>query len=237
MREKINLNRQSSRQHGHAKNQKAHAAIEKHAAHHEERGQQREAGVKEEHESDLRQGMGHKAGDRVYPPVIIEFPDVVETPHHLVPVIRFRPWTLPNIIRSNRIRIAIDRVRRSQWISKCAIVVITHPRHRGHTKRQRHGGQPRQRSGAGPILALPHPAAEHNSNRQTKQNALVWPRKDENRDSDAHQQCIAEPGCPYKSRKTAENQRSAERPQRTRRVIGVGPVAENPQAQDGDHPA
>ena len=103
--------------------------------------------------------------------------------------------------------------------------------------RQRRRGQASEHGRAGPVLALPHPSAKHKPNRKAEQNAFVRPREDENRDADADQHRVAIPRRPHQTRQAAQNQRSAQRRQRTRGVVCVGPITENTQAQNRQEPS
>ena len=61
MRQQIDLDHHSRRQDQHAHNQKPDAAIQKDAPHHEQRKQQREAGIKQNVERDLEQASAAKS--------------------------------------------------------------------------------------------------------------------------------------------------------------------------------
>ncbi len=154
-----------------------------------------------------------------------------------VPVDGTRAKRLPDVIRNHRVGRARSRVGQSGRLAKGARVIVSHPSRNRHEQSNRSNCAAHEYGNRRPGFAGYNPAAQNDRYREADQHALVGAGGDEQGDADRHQHSVAESTGFEEPWHGSENEGCARDRERGAAGVGVDPIAEEADAQDGQHTA
>ena len=169
--------------------------------------------------------------------VFVEFIAFVKIADCLVPVEGLGARRLPNKIRGDSILRAINRIGQCSWIRKHAIVVVSHRQASRYEQSERDGSPPQENGGSWPIFAAPHPPSQETEDREAKKHAVIRAAGANEYNSDRQQDAVAQPSLPHESGKSSQHKRATKGREGTSARVGVYPVAEEAQPEDGQQSA